>query len=419
MRMEELSESVYLKQADTVESYLLGLVEEYFKVTERTPASSMERVVERCMARIDEELEYDGVGVTGIMLEGDTEPRIGSVRITKEEIGAEPLITDKRTAFNVDFGNTNNTACAGDDPRLSDKRMPLDHDHEMSDIQGLEGRLSTIDGKISRLLNSAHEHWNMTVLDRLVYSGSRERIDLKDFEDLENSISDRESLIRQNVDSAKEDILDLIDNINRSTANISETCNEVYQYITENSERLLAEANAQSDTNHAAAVSEINEALEDYATRDDIAELNAIMSEIYFPVGSMEILSSDYCNFDDGMDIYEEIDIRQDLLDEVTARGQNLDDCLFQFMITYRSDNKTKVQHMPYIMLAEEKDRVTGFYSAAVNTETAKLILMAQCNDGAGYTEECRSSSIRLLILSKKDNPLGLEVDDDETDEGT
>ena len=199
MRMEELSEARYLKRADSVESYLLGLVEEYFKTKIYTPSSSMERVIERCLARIDEELEYDGVGVTGIKLPGDEEPRTGTVDIDLELLGGEPIIAPKKSAFNVNFGTEIGTACEGNDPRLNNKRMPLEHEHLLSDIQGLEGRLSTIDGKISRLLEMAHDHWNKSILDILTYSGSKERIDLADYEDLESKCISHEDAIRQEV----------------------------------------------------------------------------------------------------------------------------------------------------------------------------------------------------------------------------
>ena len=51
----------------------------------------------------------------------------GTDALTPGDIGAEPEITPKGTAFNVDFGTTGGTACEGDDARLSDDRTPLAH----------------------------------------------------------------------------------------------------------------------------------------------------------------------------------------------------------------------------------------------------------------------------------------------------
>ena len=413
MRMEELSEARYLKRADSVEAYLLGLVNDYFKDKVHTPANSMERIIEQCIARVNEELDYDSVGVTGVMLEGDENPRTGNVTITIEEIGAEPAISPKRTAFNVDFGDTINTACMGNDPRLSDARTPLNHEHEIEHIQGLAGRLSTIDGKLSRLLGMAHEHWNQTVLDKLVYSGSKDVIDLADYENIESTIRQSENALRNHVVENKDDINDLIDQINMSIANINNIVNEVYQYIQELGEELLRQANDKSDQNYNDAIATVTEELQNYATKDDVFELNSMLKELYFPVGSMEVTSMEYINFNSGIDVTAEIPIKQELLDEITARGQLLKDCLFQFIITYTTTSASGrhqcSQHMPYVMYTYDNDRFNGFYSASVNVETAKLVLMAQCNNDDGYNEECRTSKVRLLILSKKADPLGIE----------
>ncbi len=50
-----------------------------------------------------------------------------------EDIGAEPTF-EKKTAFNKDFGATEGTVTEGNDPRLSDAREPLPHEHTKSDI---------------------------------------------------------------------------------------------------------------------------------------------------------------------------------------------------------------------------------------------------------------------------------------------
>jgi hypothetical protein len=47
--------------------------------------------------------------------------------------GFEPAIS-KKSAFNKDFGSTAGTVVEGNDPRLSDKRVPIDHSHKMVDL---------------------------------------------------------------------------------------------------------------------------------------------------------------------------------------------------------------------------------------------------------------------------------------------
>ena len=176
MRMEELSDSRYIKNTDTVERYLLNLVQEYFKNSNITPTTSKEYIIKRAVERMREEISYDSIGVLSITLP-DGEKRTGAITITLEDLNGEPLISPKYSAFNVNFGNEKNTACEGDDPRLSDARKPLQHEHDIKDIIGLEGILSTLIGRIERIGGFAHEHSNKNVLDILIYTGEKVSID--------------------------------------------------------------------------------------------------------------------------------------------------------------------------------------------------------------------------------------------------
>lgn len=61
---------------------------------------------------------------------------------------------EKKTAFNKNFGNTAGTVCQGDDPRLTDARMPINHTHTQSQITDFPkslpangGNADTVDGK--------------------------------------------------------------------------------------------------------------------------------------------------------------------------------------------------------------------------------------------------------------------------------
>ena len=51
----------------------------------------------------------------------------GSDELKPSDIGAEPAIGVKGSAFNKNFGNAANEVCEGNDPRLSDKRDPKNH----------------------------------------------------------------------------------------------------------------------------------------------------------------------------------------------------------------------------------------------------------------------------------------------------
>ena len=55
--------------------------------------------------------------------------------------GKEPVFS-KNTGFNKNFGNTAGTVCQGNDSRLSDARVPLEHAHVISDVTGLSTALN-------------------------------------------------------------------------------------------------------------------------------------------------------------------------------------------------------------------------------------------------------------------------------------
>ena len=171
MRMEELANNNYIKSADSVERYLLDIIKQYFN-SSNVDSDSREYIIQKAVERMKDELYIDNAGVVSI--NGKT----GDVLITLESLNGEPKILQKNTAFNVNFGTGKNTACEGNDPRLSDDRHPLEHTHTMDNINGLAGELSSIRNTIDKLGNKTHKHENLSVLNLLRYTGEKEEIDL-------------------------------------------------------------------------------------------------------------------------------------------------------------------------------------------------------------------------------------------------
>jgi hypothetical protein len=140
-----------------------------------------------------EELDIDNAGVVSI--NGQT----GDITITCETLGAEPLIKNKNTAFNCDFGTEKGTVCEGNDPRLKDKRTPKPHTHSITDINGLQGQISSLENLVQTLNGISHKHDNKTVLDKLSYSGNNEIINLDVLEavsrQVDNKIAEVDKLI--------------------------------------------------------------------------------------------------------------------------------------------------------------------------------------------------------------------------------
>ena len=81
-------------------------------------------------------------GVTGV--KGDAEPtyRKGDVNITAENVGAEPKIVKKNTAFNKDFGTTADTVMEGNDSRVTTA---------VSDIAAIKEKNQSQDNEIASI----------------------------------------------------------------------------------------------------------------------------------------------------------------------------------------------------------------------------------------------------------------------------
>lgn len=182
MRMEELNDNNFIKQTDTVERHLLELVRNYFKDGDgAADQRTQEYIIQKAVQRMKEELDIDNAGVVSI--NGQT----GDIEINCETLGAEPLIEDKKTAFNKDFGTEHDTVCMGNDPRLSDRRIPKAHAHTIDEINGLSAEISRLSNMIDMLGNSGHSHDNRTALDKITYTGNSREINLDALEDICNA----------------------------------------------------------------------------------------------------------------------------------------------------------------------------------------------------------------------------------------
>lgn len=185
MRMEELQDNKFIKKTDTVEKYLLDLVKNYFESNSEVNPNTQEYIIQKAVQRMRDELDIDNAGVVSI--NGQT----GDVTIDCASLGAEPFIGDKKTAFNCDFGNTKGTVCEGNDPRLNDKRVPTAHTHEINEINGLQGQMSSLQNLIQTLNGTGHNHNNKQVLDKISYSGNNAVINLDVLDTVSKQVDDK------------------------------------------------------------------------------------------------------------------------------------------------------------------------------------------------------------------------------------
>lgn len=290
MRMEELSDSRYEKGTDSVEKYLLNIVQNYFKNQNVSSLQSRETIIKKAVARMKEEVDFESIGVLSITLP-DGEKRIGAVQISLADLGGEPLIADKKTAFNVDFGNNAGTACEGNDPRLSDSRKPLPHTHSIEDIQNLESEILALNGKIDRLV--FHEHENADALNVVRYTGTKNAVDLADVEKLQSSINSLLSDMQSVADSYKDETRAAVSGAQESIQNAQVEFNSLKSALDEQSEQYKLELKTELDEKITDALTQIDAKFDDYATGASMAGIQSVINNAITMYGSTAVYMAD------------------------------------------------------------------------------------------------------------------------------
>ena len=346
MRMEELSDSRYVKSTDQVERYLLGLVEEYCKNSNVSSPSSREYIIKRAVQRMKEEISFEGIGVLSVTLP-DGEQRTGAVNITLEDLNGEPLISPKLSAFNVSFGNEQNTACEGNDPRLSDARKPLKHQHEIKDIIGLEGQLSTLEGLLNRTGQFEHEHTNKNILDMLVYTGDKTVIDLTLLDTIKDDIQKLVDKIREEIIAHKQEINNKITEVNTKITEVKQEIENLKQFIIDKNEEYYKKSTDYTDTKITETENALNQKIDKLVTKEMLNGILDIANKAYTFVGqSVYTINSVIDNNTQS--------INQSILDEIIARGTSLDKCVFDISLKYlSSDGQIFVYTLPYLIFKD------------------------------------------------------------------
>lgn len=398
MRMEELSESRYIKGTDAVERYLLNLVQEYFKNSNIAATTSREYIIKKAVERMKEEISFDSIGVLSITLPSG-EIRTGAVTITLEDLNGEPLISPKLSAFNVNFGQEQNTACEGNDPRLSNARKPLPHQHEISDVIGLEGILSTITGKVERVYGLSHTHDNQNVLDMLVYTGNNTIIDLTLLETLEDKVVKLIEEVRQEIIDYREEINDKVTEIDTKIADILNQINTIKQYILDTNQEYYDLSKKYTDEQVQAAQDIVNAELEKLFTRDMLSDALTIANNIHTLAGSMEFVLKDHFDFTTSASITLPVDSA--ILDELNVRGQLLQDCSIETFLEYEDVSIGKIVRttLPHILF--NNNLVDGSIQLSTVYSTNQIVLVF---DSASLTvsEEIKNAKVIYNVYAKQ-----------------
>lgn len=401
MRMEELSDSRYIKSTDTVERYLLNLVQEYFNNNSNVASStSKEYIIKKAVERMKEEITFDSIGVLSITLP-DGEQRTGAVTITLEDLNGEPLISPKLSAFNVSFGNEQGTACEGNDPRLSDARTPLAHSHDVTDIVGLEGILSSFNGKMERVNSFLHEHDNKKLLDILVYTGDKTTIDLTTLDTLENKVTEIAEQIRQEIIEYKEEVNSKIQEFNANIKGIQDEASELNQLIIDKNKEYYNTAKEYTDNAIKTAKETIQQEIENLIAKNALTEIINIANKAYTLAGTMSFSISSVLDVNSTEKQQSiAIPIEEGIITEITNRNQLLEDCQIESIVEYINPSSGS-QHktmLPYVVF--KNNIIDGFLQISTDYSTQQILVAF--NTETIMTEEIKDATITYNVYSKQ-----------------
>ena len=401
MRMEELSDSRYIKNTDTVERYLLNLVQEYFKNSNIASATSREYIIKKAVERMKEEITFDSIGVLSITLP-DGEQRTGAVTVTLEDLNGEPLISPKLSAFNVNFGTDQGTACEGNDPRLSDARKPLEHEHKITDIAGLQGILSTLTGKTKRTDEFLHEHNNLEVLNMLVYTGNKSKINLTVLETLEDKVIKIAEEIRDEIITYKKEIENKINEVNEKNTEVKTQINELKEYALNTNQEHYRLSKKYTDDAIVQIQQDIEAELSSLVTKEVLDNILNTASNSYTLVGTMNFSLNSKLDFNsESKEQIVTIDIDNNILTELTERGQTLKNCQTESIIEYKDSTTNKIVYgiLPYIIF---KDNTIDGSIQLSTIYTSNQLLLSLASTSLDIPIEIQDARITYNVYSKQ-----------------
>ncbi len=146
MRIDKKNDATYTKELDEMEKYFLNMFKRFIENDPGFLDKSVEAIITEAVKRAKKEIILEiPAGVLSI------NNMSGVVTLTLDDLGGEPKIPIKYSAFNRPFGTDAGTVCEGNDPRLSDARTPLPHNHNDLYYQKSELATHTQDGYMDRL----------------------------------------------------------------------------------------------------------------------------------------------------------------------------------------------------------------------------------------------------------------------------
>lgn len=346
MRMEELNDNNYIKGTDSVERYLLDIIKSFFNSAGIDQEASKEYVIKKAVERMKEELVIDNAGV--VTVNGKT----GVVTITLKDLGGEPLIVEKKTAFNVDFGTEAGTAAKGDDPRLNNSRRPLPHRHDISEINGLEGQLSSINTKADKVSGLGHKHENGEVLAILTYTGSKPVIDLTLLDTLEQDVLDVSNDIGQRISDLQTLIASKAQEADDLSNNYASTIEELYRYADNEDDALETLLINKIDTDIQTLSSNLSESMINKVEVSEVNEAINILNYTFSHIGEEEINLNSFLTIESSGVITHTHTVSQEIDDAISEL--NILNCQFETYLQYTDPDTSKLvtTQLPFIEIS-------------------------------------------------------------------
>lgn len=209
MNIVEQNKNQYTKERTDVEKYLMRIVQRFFDIENNHTKESIESIVVESLTRLKRDFYH--LKSLVFNLNGET----GHIKIDNTTFKAEENFI-KGSAFNKDFGDSEDTICEGNDERLTDDREPITHVHKVSDINVLD-----IMNDTGSIATEAHNHLNQNALNVIKYTGASDTIDLIIIErtllEIEGYIETLKRdlvLLQSNKNNNLKPLYDLVDRMN-------------------------------------------------------------------------------------------------------------------------------------------------------------------------------------------------------------
>lgn len=388
MRMEELANNNFIKGTDTVERYLLDIIKQYFS-SSNINEDSREYIIKKAVNQMKEELNIDNAGVVSV--NGQT----GEVIITLESLGGEPLIFPKLSAFNVNFGIEENTACRGNDPRLSDNRHPLPHTHEMSEINGLDGEISSIKNTINILDGKTHKHEDLKLLNMLTYSGSNSEIDLTLLDTIEDKINTKITTVDDTISDIQTKIDDLINSTTNELQQYNTDYSNIKTYIDDKNTQLETDIKQYCETEIQNKKDDIDTKLDKMITKTQLNTFINILNQQFSVLYETDI--SDFITTNDS-DITYDFSLSTSIINELSNLTE--EEYKIDFYINYIDpvSNKDITMNLPFIY-AENGNLLYIIKGELIDKSIIRII--CNKNNSSAWASFVDAATIKVKISIK------------------